>query len=238
MLEKLKLERLLWDYSDVFSDELGYVDVVNHKIDTGDNAPIKQRPRRLPYTYRNETSKHVKEMLDQNVIQPSTSAWASPVVLVCKKDGKLRFCVGYHKLNQTSKCEAFLLPNISDLLDSLTDAKLFSTLDLHSAYWQIPMDPNDREKTAFTTQNGLYDFLRMPFGLASAPSTFQRMMEIVLSGLSFEMCLCYLDDVIIFSKTFDEHCERLRAVLSRFRQHNLRVKLPKCTFGARQVRYL
>lgn len=100
------------------------------------------------------------------------------------------------------------------------------------------MGPNDREKTAFTTQNGLHEFLRMPFGLASAPSTFQRMMEIVLSGLSFEMCLCYLDDVIIFSRTFDEHCERLRAVLSRFRQHNLRVKLSKCTFGARQVRYL
>ena len=238
MHEKQKLERLLLDYSDVFSDELGYVDVVSHKIDTGDNAPIKQRPRRLPYTYRNETSKHVKEMLDQNVIQPSTSAWASPVVLVRKKDGQLRFCVDYRKLNQISKCEAFPLPNISDLLDSLTDAKLFSTLDLHSAYWQIPMDPSDREKTAFTTQNGLYEFLRMPFGLASAPSTFQRMMEIVLSGLSFEMCLCYLDDVIIFSKTFDEHCERLRAVLSRFRQHNLRVKLPKCTFGARQVRYL
>lgn len=134
MLEKQKLERLLWDYSDVFSDELGYVDVVNHKIDTGDNAPIKQRPRRLPYTYRNETSKHVKEMLDQNVIQPSTSAWASPVVLVRKKDGKLRFCVDYRKLNQISKCEAFPLPNISVLLDSLTDAKLFSTLDLRSAY--------------------------------------------------------------------------------------------------------
>ena len=221
-----------------FSDELGYVDVVSHKIDTGDNAPIKQRPRRLPCTYRNETSKHVKEMLDQNVIQPSTRAWASPVVLVRKKDGQLRFCVDYRKLNQISKCEAFPLSNISDLLDSLTDAKLFSTLDLHSAYWKIPMDPSDRKKTAFTTQNSLYEFLRMPFGLASTPSTFQRMMELVLSGLSFEMCLCYLDDVIIFSKTFDEHCERLRAVLSRFRQHNLRVKLPKCTFGARQVRYL
>lgn len=238
LVEKQKLERLLLDYSDVFSDELGYVDVVSHKIDTGNNAPIKQRPRRLPYTYREETSKHVNEMLDQNVIQPSTSAWASPVVLVRKKNGQLRFCVDYRKLNQISKCEAFPLPNISDLLDSLTDAKLFSTLDLHSAYWQIPMDPPDREKTAFMTQNGLYEFLRMPFGLASAPSTFQRMMEIVLSGLCFEMCLCYLDDVIIFSKTFDEHCERLQAVLSRFRQHNLRVKLTKCTFGARQVRYL
>lgn len=110
MLEKLKLERLLLDYSDVFSDELGYVDVVSHKIDTGDNAPIKQRPRRrLPYTYRNETSKHVKEMLDQNVIQPSTSAWAFPVVLVRKKSGQLRFCVDYRKLNQISKCEAFPL---------------------------------------------------------------------------------------------------------------------------------
>ena len=110
------------------SDELGYDDIVNHKIDTSDNAPIKQRPRRLPYTYRNETSKHVKEMLDQNVIQPSTSAWAS-VVLVRNKDGKLRFCVDYRKVNQISKREAFPLSNISDLLDSLTDAKPPSTLD-------------------------------------------------------------------------------------------------------------
>lgn len=100
------------------------------------------------------------------------------------------------------------------------------------------MDPSDREKTAFVTHNGLYEFLRMPFGLSSAPSTFQRMMEVVLSGLSFEMCLCYLDDVIIYSTSFDQHCERLRTVLSRFRQHNLRVKLSKCTFAAKQVRYL
>ena len=224
--------------NNTFSCEHGCVDVVTHKIDSGNNAPIKQRPRRLPYTYRDEAGKHIKEMLDKNVIQPSTSAWASPVVLVRKKDGQLRFCVDYRKLNQISKCEAFPLPNISDLLDSLQDAKMFSTLDLHSAYWQIPMDPTDCEKTAFTTQNGLYEFLRMPFGLASAPSTFQRMMEIVLSGLSFETCLCYRDDVIIFSRTFDEHCTRLQTVRLRLREHNLRVKLSKCTFGARQVRYL
>ena len=224
MAEKHKLEQLLFEYADVFSDEHGCVDVVTDKIDGGNNAPIKQRPRRLPYTYRDEAGKHIKEMLDKNVIQPSTSARASPVVLVRKKDGQLRFCVDYRKLNQISKCEAFPLPNISDLLDSLQDAKMFSTLDLHRAYWQIPMDPTDREKTAFTTQNGLYEFLHMPFGLASAPSTFQRMMEIVLSGLSFETCLCYLDDVIIFSRTFDEHCTRLQTVLLRLREHNLRMK--------------
>ena len=238
MAEKHKLEQLLFEYADVFSDEHGCVDVVTHKIDGGNNAPIKQRPRRLPYTYRDEAGKHIKEMLDKNVIQPSTSARASPVVLVRKKDGQLRFCVDYRKLNQISKCEAFPLPNISDLLDSLQDAKMFSTLDLHRAYWQIPMDHTDREKTAFTTQNGLYEFLHMPFGLESAPSTFQRMMEIVLSGLSFETCLCCLDDVIIFSRTFDEHCTRLQTVLLRLREHNLRMKLSKCTFGSRQVRYL
>lgn len=177
-------------------------------------------------------------MLDQNVIQPSSSAWSSPIVLVRKKDGQLRFCVDYRKLNSVTKNDAHPLPRIDDTLDALKDAKMFSTLDLRSEYWQVPMNPVDRSKTAFVTQNGLYEFLRVPFGLSTAPSTFQRMMEIVLSGLSFEMCLCYLDDVIIYSSNFDQHCERLNKVLSRFRQHHLRVKLSKCIFGAKQVKYL
>ena len=141
-------------------------------------------------------------MLTQGVIEPSTSPWSSPIVLVRKKDGQMRFCVDYRKLNLVTQCEAHL-----------SGAKFFTTLDLRSGYRQIPMDPQDKPKTAFSTQAGLFQFVRMPFGLNSAPATFQRMIELVLSGLNLDTCLCYLDDVIIHSKDLDSHCERLRTVL-------------------------
>ena len=147
----------------------------------------------------------------------------------------MRFCVDYHKLNEITVNDSHPLPLISDLLDSVKDAQLridaqthFSLLDLRSRYWQIPVAPEDRAKTTFVTQNGLYEFTRMPFGLKTAPATFQRAMEVILSGLTFEICLCYLDDVIIFGKNWKEHNDRLITVLTRFRSHNLRVKLAKC----------
>ena len=205
--EKDKTTKLL-EFSDVFSEELGLIDVTKHTVNTGDHPPIKQRPRRLPYVYRDEANQHIRDILAQNIIRPSSSPWSSPIVLVRKKDGQLRFCVDYRKLNQVTKNDAHPLPRIDDTLDALKNARLFSTLDLRSGYWQIPIDPKDQAKTAFVTHNGLYEFLRMPFGLLSAPSTFQRTMEIVLSGLSFEVCLCYLDDVIIYSQDFEQHCTR------------------------------
>ena len=128
---------------------------------------------------------------------------------------------------------------MDDILDSLNGAKMFTTLDLRSGYWQVPMDPKDKPKTAFATRAGPFQFTRMPFGLNSAPSTFPRMVEIVLSGLNLITCLCYLDDVIIIhSKDLNQHCERLAEVLSRFRQHNLSVKISKYTFAAPKVSYL
>ena len=155
-----------------------------------------------------------------------------------KKNGDLRFCVDYRKLNQITVNDSHPLPLISDLLDSVKDAKYFSLLDLRSGYWQIPVAQEDRAKTAFVTQNGLYEFTRMPFGLKTAPATFQRAMEVILAGLTFEICLCYLDDVIVFGKTLTEHNDRLKTVLTRFRDNNLRVKLAKCVFASPQVTYL
>ena len=236
--EKAKLQSILLGFSDVFSEDLGHVDVVQHRIDTGGNTPIKQRPRRLPYAYRDEARKQISDMLAQNIIQPSSSPWSSPIVLVRKKDGQLRFCVDYRKLNQITRGDCHPLPRIDDTLDALKNAKLFTTLDCRNGYWQIPVALEDRQKTAFVTQGGLYEFLRMPFGLSTAPQTFQRAIEIILSGLNFEICLCYLDDVIIYSENFEQHCMRLTTVLSRFRQHNLRVKLAKCTFAAKTVKFL
>ena len=177
-------------------------------------------------------------MLAQGVIEPSSSPWLSRVVVVREKDGTFRLCIDYRKLNSITHCEAHSIPRMDDILDSLNGGKMFTTLDLRSGYWQVPMDPKDKPKTAFATRAGQFQFRRMPFGLNSAPSTFPRMIEIVLSGLNLITCLCYLDDVIIHSKDLNQHCERLAEVLSRFRQHNLSVKISKCTFEAPNVFYL
>ncbi len=148
------------------------------------------------------------------------------------------FCVDYRKLNSVTVGHAHPLPRIDDILGSLGDSKYFTTLDLRSGYWQISVDENDHHKTAFATPNGFYEFNRMPFGHSTAPATFQRTMDIILSGLTYAICLCYLDDVIVLGRDMKKHCERLEKVLLRLREHNLRVKLSKCKIAARQVSFL
>ena len=186
--------------------------LVEHSINTGDHLPIKQLPRRIPHFLRAKVSQHVEEMLEQNVITPSHSPWASPVVLVAKKDGSTRFCVDYRKLNAITKMDVHPLPRIDDSLDQLAGSCYFSTLDLASGYWQVGMSEESREKTAFVTWNGLYEFNVMPFGLCNAPVTFQRLMERVLSGPVRGRCLIYLDDILVMGRTFKEHIENLRMV--------------------------
>ena len=157
----------------------------------------------------------------------------------CKiKDGSYRFCVDYRKLNAVTKKDAHPLPRVDDLLDALKGSCMFSTMDLRSGYWQVSVEPRDKVKTAFVTPDGLWEFCRMPFGVSNGCATFQRAIEIVLSGLTYETCLCYFDDVIIPSSNLQEHCKRLSSVLTRFQQHNLRVKASKCSFGASQVLFL
>ena len=183
-----QLEKKLMDNADVFAieeSELGHTTVVKHSIDTGEHPPIKQCPRRTPFVHREKIAQLVNDMLKQQVVQPSSSAWASPVVLVPKKDGNLRFCVDYRKVNAVTKKDVYPLPRVDDILDTLGKAKYFSTLDLASGYWQIEMDPATREKSAFTTHCGLFEFLRMPFGLCNSPATFQRLMQTILAGLEW-----------------------------------------------------
>eukprot|EP00794_Sanderia_malayensis_P015652 gene15652-biopygen13346 len=170
---KTEIRNVLLEFSDVFANELGHTTVLSHKIDTENAPPIRQQPRRLPFHYRGEVDKQVSDMLAQKVIQPSTSPWASPVVLVKKKDGTYRFCIDYRKVNLVTKTDAHPLPRVDDLLDSLSNNTYFSTLDLRSGYWQVEMSPEAREKTAFITTAGLFEFLRMPYGLSNAPATHE-----------------------------------------------------------------
>ena len=139
-----------------------------------------------------------------------------------KKSGEYRFCVDYQKLNEITIKDVYPLPRIDDTLDALGGSRLFSALDLKNGYWQVEIDERDREKTAFITPNGLYHFNVMPFGLCNAPATFERLMDSILRTLPFEMCLCYIDDVIIFSQDFESHLERLEKVLVCIREAGLK----------------
>ncbi|PIK40687.1 hypothetical protein BSL78_22442 [Apostichopus japonicus] len=164
-------------------------------------------------------------MLEGGIIQPSSSPWSSPIVLVTKKNGSTRFCVDYRRLNDITIKDSYPLPRIDDSLDALSGAKWFSTLDMKSGYWQVEMDPHDKSKTAFITTSGLYEVNVLPFGLCNAPATFQRLMERVLKGLHWQTCLLYLDDIIVFSKTFDEELVRLTQVFNRIKEAGLKLNL-------------
>ncbi len=238
--EMSKLKDLLWDWSDVFSKDsfdLGTFKDVLHEVHTN-GPPIRQPIRRQSPHAREETFKLVKDMLDHGIVTPSTSPWASPVVLVRKADGKTRFCVDYRRLNDATYKDAYPLPRIDDTLDSLGGNRYFSTLDLTSGYWQIGLTPEAAEKSAFPTQFGLFQFQVLPFGMCNAPSTFQRAMECCLAGLQWEQCMVYLDDVIVYSPTFDLHVKRLTSVFERFRKNGLKLKPSKCKFALAQVNYL
>lgn len=170
----------------------------------------------------------MKDQFNNGVIQPSCSAWASPVVLVRKKDNTVRWCIDYRKLNDVTRKDAYPLPRIDTCLDCLSSAKIFSTLDLQSEYWQLEVSEKDRPKTAFVTKYGPFEYRKMPFGLCNAPSTFERCMELILKGLQWKTLLIYLDDVIIYSDTVESHLEQLDLVLTRLREAGLKLKPSKC----------
>ena len=179
---------LLFEFQDVFADEqgscLGRTSLIKHKINTGSAFPIKQAPRRMPLAKREIAEAEIDKMLKEDIIEPSNSPWSSPVVLVNKKDGSPRFCVDFRKLNGVTEKDAYSLPNAEDLSDSLGESQWFSTLDLAIGYWQVELDPEARQKTAFTFHGKrLFQFKVMCFGLTNAPATFERLMETVLKGL-------------------------------------------------------
>ena len=238
---KKKLEGLLREYRDVFSTsegDLGRTSICAHRIDTGDAAPVRQPLRRQPFAYQATIDERMDQMIADGVIEPAVSEWAANVVLARKKDGTMRFCIDYRHLNECTKKDSYPLPRVDECLDALSGASWFSTLDLRSGYHQVAMDMKDADKTAFVTRRGIFRWRVMPFGLCNAPATFQRLMDIALSGLNFETCLVYLDDVIIFGNDLDQHLDRLKQVLQRLREAHLKLKPTKCQLLRRTVSFL
>ena len=218
--------------------DLGRTNVVQHSINTGEAPPIQQRPQPIPYCERPKLEVEVHRLLDADVIQPSSSHWASPIVLVRKKVGNVRMCVDFRKVNLLSKKDCLPLPRLDETLDALAGATYFSSLDVLMGYHQVEVATGDREKTAFVTQLGQFQYRVMPFRLRNAPATFQRLMSIVLQGQLGHICLAYLDDILIFARDFHDHVQRLRLVLDRLREAGLKLKPSKCKLFRSETVYL
>ena len=236
-----EVRALLNQFSSVFSahdGDLGCTNLISHEIPLLDDAPVRQRYRRIPPSEYELVKDHISQLLSAQVIRESSSPYASPIVLVKKKDDSLRMCVDYRLLNSKTRKDAFPLPRIDESLDALTGARWFSTMDLASGYNQVPVAESDRPKTAFCTPFGLFEWNRMPFGLCNAPSTFQRLMQRIFGDQQCQSLLLYLDDIVVFSSTIDQHLERLGGVLGRLQHEGLKAKLKKCAFFQQKVRYL
>ena len=235
---------LLWEYHDIFSLEkhdMGHTNVTKHKIvlKDPDTPPFKERFHRIPPPQLDEVREHLKLMLDAGVVQPSNSSWCNAVVLVRKKDGSLHFCINFRRLNALTIKDSHPLPHICETLESLAGAAHYSTFDLNSGFWQVPMDEESKQYTAFTLGSmGLYECESMPFGLCNALPTFQRLMQNCLGELNLPYCLIYLDDVIVFSEMPEEHLQRMRVVFDHLREHGLKLKPSKCDVFKSEINYL
>lgn len=243
--EQASIENLCAKYSDVFflnGDKLTTTPIYKHTIHLKPGTDtVYSKPYRLPYSQKAEKQKQIDEMLKQGIIEPSQSEWSSPVLLVPKKtdvngEKKWRLVIDYRKLNNCIKDDKFPLPNIVEILDSLSGSIYFSHLDLYQSYYNVELDPNSRKYTAF--DSGQYQMTRMPMGLKTSPSSFSRMMSIAMSGLSYEKCLIYLDDLICFGKNLEHHNKNLQAIFERLRKVNLKLNPSKCTFLKKEILYL
>ncbi|CAF4604135.1 unnamed protein product, partial [Didymodactylos carnosus] len=219
----------MWRYGKLFDTQQPSVikTTVRHAIDTGNNRPVRNYYGRKTDKQNKIVTEEVKELLNNDKIEPSNSPWASPVVLVSKKDGSARFCVDYRKLNEITKKDSYPLPRIEDIFDQLVGATYYSKLDFKGGYFQVPLDEKDREKTAFSTREGLYQFKVLPQGVMNGPPTFQRIVNEILGPTRWQYCLAYIDDIIIYSKTFEEHLEHFAQICSVLHQANFRLSPSK-----------
>lgn len=233
--EKSKLFNILSRHPNIIhreSEKLTCTEFGTHKINTTDEIPVHAKTYRYPHIHKPEVDKQINDMLADGIIQQSISPWISPIWVVPKKadssgQKKWRIVVDYRKLNEKTIDDKFPIPNIEDILDKLGRSAYFTILDLKSGFHQIKVDPTDRQKTAFSTDKGHFEFIRMPFGLKNAPATFQRVMNTILKELIGKCCLVYLDDIIIFGSSLQQHIENLDKVLTRLTEANLKIQLDK-----------
>ena len=241
--QKQILHAFLLQNKDVFTTglhNLGKTHLLSHHIDTGDSPPVRTPHYKQTPAMRRETEMQIKEMLAHKIIEPSNSAWHSPVVLIRKPNNEWRFAVDYRKLNKVTKPQSFPLPRLSDMLDAIgeANAKFFTTADISKAYWQIPLDEVSKERSAFITYDGIYAWNSMPFGLMNAPATFQSLMSSIFLQINWRYVLCYIDDIVVFSSTFEMHMQQLAEVFQRLREAGLKLSPSKCSFAKRQIKYL
>lgn len=237
-IQKTQLAQELSSFSHIFEGKLGQTSLVEHSVDTGEAKPVCLPPYRASPGKRKIIEEQIEEMLKNDIIEPASGPWASPVVIVEVPSKEPPFCVDFRKVNKATVKDSYPLPRVDESLDFLARGKYISTLDLARGYWQVSMAPASRPKTAFISHKGLYQFKVMPFGLSNAPATFQRLMNTVLAGLIYNCCVVYLDDIVVASPTFEQHLKDLGNVLSRLSEAGLSLKLEKCHFCKPSLRYL
>jgi len=239
--EQLSLDELLNKFKDIFAvdkNDFGQMVDTVHSIDVGDAKPFRSRPYRKSQVEEQAVSKELSSLLSAGLLTPSKSPWASPLLLIRKKDGGHRIVMDYRKLNSLTKKDLYPIPCIDDTLKRLGGSQYFSAMDLASGYWQIELSKEDCEKCALITSEGLFEPTRMPQGLCNAPATFQRSMDNLLGDLKLSCVLVYLDDITVFSCTFNDHLAHLREVFTRLRTANLKLKKDKCSFLKNQLEFL
>lgn len=244
--QKESITDICYQFQDIFhlpGDMLTKTTAATCAIKTTDDIPIHTKPYRHPQIQKEEVKKQTEKLYSQGSIIPSTSPWSSPLIIVPKKadasgQKKWRMVIDYRPLNEKTIGDAYPLPNIEDILDQLGHSQYFSTLDLASGFHQIPLKPEDRSKTAFSTPDGHWEWDCMPFGLKNAPAVFQRMMNNVLIGLNNKQCFVYLDDIVIYGSDLQNHNEKLINVFTRLREHNLKLQPDKCEFLKDSCHYL
>ena len=236
-LQKIAVQKLLLQNKELFGEKKGLTSLISHTIEN--SSVIFSKPRKLSMAEHNQADKLTATMLKDGVIQPSSSPYISPILMVMKRDGSIRFCVDYRRLNQVTKVCKYPLTNVSTCYDKLHNSFFFTSLDFQSAYWSVPMAEKDKEKTAFTVRSGKYEFNVMPFGLSNAVATFCHLMDKLFAAYQWEFVLCFIDDCLIFTKNdFNLHLSQLQKVFDKVKQANLRLNLEKCHFVQSEVPFL
>ena len=236
LVQRKELAEVITQYREVFPDVPSKTNLIEHDVDVGDSAPIKQHPYRVSPMKKELLDKEVQYMLENDIIEESQSNWSSPCILVPKHDGGFRFCTDFRKVNDKTKSDSFPIPRIADCIDQIGNAKFVSTFDMLKGYWQVPLTQRAREISAFVTPSGLYQYKVMPFGMKNAPATFQRMVNKLVRDI--DGCEGYIDDVVIFSDNWSDHIRQIKRFFQIMREAKLTINLMKSEFGKATVKYL